>query len=261
VSDLPPPASPAAPVTPPVESTFEPKQATSDGDTAVFPSEPPGVREVWTRWVEWKEPALWIAAAIGIALIIYLGGMLVTTLIVTAGLGYGLYHLVITLEPPVRVTPEQAVNEFFAAISHRLPNFARAYALLTDEGRQTDDFSDQNDFRAYWIAQLARIGKFPVWLVPLEFRVEGVTCRYDPEKTMALLKYRLCVGVRSASTSKSSLAELDARNLAVKGPDGQWYLNDGRLPVERQATPAAEDVASQQVSAAEHDEKNESERT
>lgn len=218
----------------PSDSTFEPASRATDPGLKMdeFPADPPTVKQVWTRWTEWREPLLWTGAAVGLVLLIHFGGAYVTGLILFAGMAFGAYHFVITLEVPVRVTPEQAAKEYFAALGHRLPNFGRMYALLTDGAKRTDDFTGVADFRAYWNAQLARLNKFPAWLTPLEFRVESFQCRYNPEKTLALVQYKLIVAMRSTpGDNREPLAELDARNLAVKGPDGQWYLNDGRLPI------------------------------
>jgi hypothetical protein len=128
------------------------------------------------------------------------------------------------------VTPEQAVKEFYGAAAHRLPNFRRMYILLTTDGRQSDEFSDFAAFRAYWQAAVARLSRSRAWLVPLDFRVEGFRCRYNGEKTLASIRYILKVSPRGRPETDEPTAEFEMHNLAVKGPDGQWYLNDGTLP-------------------------------
>jgi hypothetical protein len=216
----------------PIESTFQPATDAGRPEAAFadFPDEPPTVDEVWSRWAEWKEPLLWSGGGVAMATLIVFGGPWVAIAVFLLASAYGAYHVVISLEVPVRVTPEQAVREFYEAAGHRLPNFRRMYALLTSDGRATSAFSDFADFRAYWQAQVTRLSRSPVWLVPLEFRIEGFQCRYNGDKTLAAVGYTVRVSPRGKSESSDANAEFQLRNLAVKGPDGQWYLNDGTLP-------------------------------
>jgi hypothetical protein len=195
-----------------------------------FPDQVPDVEQVWSRWDEWKEPLAWTVAAAGFAILIIVAGVWVPMAILVASLGYATYQVVISLEIPVRITPEQAVREFYAAVGHRLPNLRRMYLLLTSDGKKSEHFDDFADFRAYWKAQLSRLSRAPVWLFPLDFRVAGVRCRYNPEKELAVIRYRLQVFPRGCGESVDPIAEFDASNLAVKGRDGQWYLHHGVLP-------------------------------
>ena len=227
----PPPESPVVePGT--TDSTFKPAEAVADeGRTAAdFPCDVPEVHEVWSRWMEWKEPLLWSAASMGLVGLIYYGGGWIAAILFGIGLAYGAYHIVISLEIPVRVTPEQAVQEFYAALGHRLPNYRRMYAVLTSDGKRSAEFPDFPGFRAFWKRRIARFNRSYEWLAPLDFRIEGFKCRYDPERTLANVRYKLRVFPRSRTASDEPLAEFDLRNLLVKGPDGQWYLNDGTLP-------------------------------
>jgi len=164
-----------------------------------------------------------------LAIAIVLGGQFVPFLIFSSALAYGAYQIVISLEVPVRVTPEQAVREFYLAASHRLPNFRRMYALLTTRAKRSPEFSDYASFRTHWMSQISRIGSHPTWFVPLEFRVERFRCRYNGEKNMAHVKYYVAGTPRGRSHSKSDEA-FEACHLAVKGPDGQWYLDGGVGP-------------------------------
>jgi hypothetical protein len=149
-------------------------------------------------------------------------------------LAYGAYCVVTSLEIPVRVTPDQAIQEFFAAASHRLPNYRRMYFLLTDEAKHCGVFHDYVQFRAYWADRLAELSRSPVWLVPLEFCIEGLKHRYNDDKTMATMRYLIKVVPRGRAEFVKPLAEFDARNVVVKGPDGQWYLNDGTMPEDEE---------------------------
>ena len=221
-----PPPSPEA-----IESTFEATADESDQPlTDEFPAELPDVSEVWSRWAEWRVPLLWSGAGIGLATLIYVGRDYVALLMFLMAMAYGAYCIIISLEVPVRVTPEQAVKEFYGAACHRLPNFRRMFSLLTRDGRQCDAFSGFADFRAYWAAQIARLSRSPAWLIPLEFRIEGFKYRHNAEKSMAVVRYILKVSPRGRPESEEPTARMELHNLVVKGPDGQWYLNDGTLP-------------------------------
>jgi hypothetical protein len=188
------------------------------------------VSHVWSRWVEWKQPIVWASVGVALATLIVFVPAYVATLMFLAAMGYGAYCVVISLEVPVRVTPEQAIQEFFAAAGHRLPNFRRMYVLLTDNGKTSSAYSDLAQFRAYWTDQIAQFSRSPAWLVPLEFRIEGFSHRYNADKTMATVRYVVKIAPRGQAESVSATAEFDVRNLVVKGPDGQWYVNDGSLP-------------------------------
>ena len=229
--DISPPPAAQEPVSP-TETTFQPatQEAKPEGIVEQFPDESPAVDAVWSRWAEWQEPLLWSAAGIALAVLIVLGGSWVAMLVFVLASAYGAYHIIISLAVPVRVTPEQAVREFYEAAGHRLPNFRRMYILLTTDGRQSDEFTNFADFRAYWQAQVTRLSRSPAWLVPLEFHVEGFRCRYNGEKTLGSVRYILKVSPRGRPETDEPTAEFAMHNLVVKGPDGQWYLNDGTLP-------------------------------
>jgi hypothetical protein len=223
--------APAPPAAPPEASTFEP--ATDDIDRVSTDAEPldlPHVDAVWSRWAEWQQPLLWIGGSLAVALLIASFPVWTAALILLLGMAYGLYHIVITLEVPVRVTAEQAVKEFYAALSHRMPSYRRMWCLLTADAKHSDAFGDFARFRKYWHEQLAGLSSSPTWLKPLEFRVEGGKCRHNAEKTFATLRYKLRVVPRGSGDSAEPLAEFDVTSTTVKGRDGQWYLNDALLP-------------------------------
>jgi hypothetical protein len=216
---------------PEIETTFQPATEPTDqtpGET--FPDLPPEVSAVWTRWADWKQPLIWTAAGVALAILIVIGGRYVAIVSFVVALTYGSYRVVTSLEVPVRVTPEQAIQEFFGAAGHRLPNFDRMYALLTTDGKRCDEFRNLSEFRAYWRERIAQFTHAPIYIVPLEFHIEGFSCRYNEGKSMATVRYSIKVAPRSRQDAIKPVAELQARNLVVKGPDGQWYVNDGCLP-------------------------------
>lgn len=223
---------PVAEPEPEVEaSTFQASSDEPAGQRPVeFPDERPEVREIWSRWVDWKEPLIWSSAAVVLATLIVFAHEYVAIALFLAGIAYGAYCVVISLEVPVRVTPEQAIDEFFAAACHRMPNYRRMYGLLTADGRRCDSFSNFAEFRSYWTSTIGRWANSPIWLVPLEFQLEGFKHRYNPDKSMATVSYTVKVIPRGRAESAKPLVEFPASNLVVKGTDGQWYVNDGTVP-------------------------------
>jgi hypothetical protein len=193
------------------------------------PQKLPAVDEVWNRWAEWKQPLLCSGAVVAVGILIELWPDGTSALFVLAGLVYGLYHIVISLEVPVRVTAEQAIREFYAALGHRLPNYRRMYCLLTTDAKHSAEFSDFASFRSYWHRWLKQLATSSVWLRPLEFRVDGCKFRYNAEKTFAVSRYKLQVFRRDRPAGEP-LADLEVSHALVKGPDGQWYLNSGTVP-------------------------------
>lgn len=218
------------------DSTFQASADESEADAVAddFPNELPAVDEVWSRWAEWKQPLRWAGACIAAAILIAIGGVWIPTLIFMIGMAYGSYHIVITLEIPVRVTPEHAVREFYLAINHWLPNYNRMYKLLTTPARRSTEFFTFSEFRGYWRDKIGRILKSSVWVNTLDFRIEGYKCRYNPEKNMAAVRYTVRVFPNTRMDSGQPVAEFAVCNTAVKGPDGQWYLNDGRIPESKE---------------------------
>ena len=126
------------------------------------------VDQVWTRWEEWSGTIFSLAAA-GLALfvILYLlvafdqfGLAFLAFLAGGAGLAFLSYPILITLERPVRVTPEQALRDYFTALSHHFPHYERMWLLLSSAGRVSSEFASFEGFRDYWkrrLAELARV--------------------------------------------------------------------------------------------------------
>ncbi len=220
-----PPAAPAATgldeVSAAAGSTFQPAgPAASD----------PVVRRVWGRRREWAWPMLWMVASIAFVVLLRYSVLSASLLVLAIGIGAGAYQIAITLERPVRVTAQHAAQEFYGALNHRFPNYRRAYGLLTAGGQRSERFMDLAGFRAYWNAVRGGFSRAPAWLRPPELRVEKFECHYDAGKTTAEIEYVLrVVWPRKAATSEP-LAQIPMRNLAVRGPDGMWYLNSGSLP-------------------------------
>lgn len=198
----------------------------------------PRVDRVWSRWGEWW-PSLVILAAVaagtlGLAYVSFDPENLSTSLlIVLVGGLLGLvlsYPMVITLERPVRVTPEQAVRDYFGALCHHLPHYRRMWLLLSSEGRICGEYGSYEGFKAYWKRRLSelRSGRASGW-TPLVVLIQD----FDSEKSVGRSTIDVTFRVDVFARGRRGEAPLAAIPLAltlVRGPDRMWYLNRGTLP-------------------------------
>lgn len=147
------------------------------------------------------------------------------------------YPLAITLEPPLRLTPEQAVNDYFAALSHHLPHYRRMWLLLSDLGKSLGPFASFAEFRQSWKTRLdgwrqaAGVPKF----TPLTFRVAEFKSERSAGKSSVEATVTVQVLVRGRE-SEPPIAEYRYNLGLVKGRDRMWYLNNGSLPMSQSAT-------------------------
>jgi len=239
-SASPPPSSQAAPA----REAAGGKPADSRPRARMVAPMAPAVEQVWSRGSEWGSTfvvlACWIAAILGIACFTLGADLLgITALILLLG-GLGAvvlsYPILITLERPVRITPEQAARDYFGALSHHFPHYRRMWLLLSARGRTSPQFASYEGFKAYWIAQLGQLheghaGRFS----PLVFQVEEFHAEKSAGKTEIDARFRLRVLVRGRRGEGPIWSLLLVRSF-VRGPDGMWYLNEATL-AER--TPAA----------------------
>lgn len=235
---------PPAASTPPFYSD-EPRAASAPGDrprtssasrSRLEPSE--AVEQVWTRGAEWGGTlALLIVAAGGLLVLLYatlsiewyglaflllLGGGLV--------LAFLSYPILITLERPVRITPEQAVADYAAALSHHFPHYRRMWLLLSRDGRVSGEFASFEGFRSYWKKRLAALkaGRTS-GLTPLKFQVTKFRSEKSAGKTAIDATWTVQVFVRGR-TQEGPIEEFRVASSLVKGPDRMWYLDKGTLP-------------------------------
>ena len=140
------------------------------------------------------------------------------------------YPLLVTLERPVRITPEQAVLDFYAAASHHFPHYRRMWLLLSDLGRRSGEFSTFEGFRDHWKARVERWrrdgggGKY----APLKFEVEAFRADKSTGKETSRADYTVNVRLRD----REDVGPIESFKMAhglVKGPDRMWYLNRGVL--------------------------------
>jgi hypothetical protein len=134
------------------------------------------------------------------------------------------YPLLITLEVPARMTPEQALKDYYGSLNHGRPHFRRMWLLLSRAGREP--FGSESAFRQYWGERLASLsgGRRPSWN-QLSFRVD----RFHAPKSHGLeaidARYEVAVVAGDGIPVRAFPSECSL----VRGPDRQWYLDDGRL--------------------------------
>jgi hypothetical protein len=199
------------------------------------------VDEVWTRWAEWGPNlvALILAALAAGGLIVFAVAqewfVLAFLLMLATGVGLLLlsYPIAITLERPVRITPEQAVRDFYAALSHHVPHYRRMWLLLSSAGKTSRWFGSLEGFKGYWEERLKTLkGKRAGKYTPLKFQVEDFRADKSAGKTSLPAKFTIRVFVRGQQDS-GPIASYRIETGLVKGPDRMWYLNDGTLPADR----------------------------
>ena len=218
---------------------------------------PARVDRVWSRGAEWGSTLV----TLGIAGTIWLG-LLYSALVGEWGSWFFLiglvglaalivlaYPIIITLERPVRMTPEQAVRDYFGALAHLRPHYKRMWLILSSAGQDSQEFGNFGEFQAYWKRALARLrGGKAGGFAPLIFRVQDFRSEKSAGKTSIKVKFTLRVHLTKspggaadapALASRETLdelsrgAELASYRMAlglVRGPDKMWYLNDGALP-------------------------------
>jgi hypothetical protein len=209
------------------------------------PPAPPPVDQVWSRTSEWGPTLLilfaWSAVILGVLYLtvsaeLYQAAALV---FIVGGLGAIIlsYPILITLERPVRITPEQAARDFYGALSHHVPHYRRMWLLLSARGRIGPRFASFEGFRAYWIKRLAqlRAGRAGP-LVPLVFQVEEFRAEKSAGKTDMNAQFKVKVSIRGRRND-GPIATFPADVGFVRGPDSMWYLNDGTLE-QRAPAPA-----------------------
>ena len=238
------PDPPPRPVPPPIPApTPRPKKPTpvdppaSSGDAGEFEAEISAVDPVWTRWAEWGSDVVRLGVVAGATLVLawlVSGWSISLSLLVMAAGGAATvllsYPILVTLERPVRITPEQAVTDFFAAASHHFPNYRRMWLLLSNLGRGSGRFGTFEDFRDHWSSRVEGWrssgggGKY----TPLKFAVVDFHADKSTGKSTSKADYTVHVLVRGR-VQDGPVATFRMAHGLVKGPDRMWYLNQGTL--------------------------------
>jgi hypothetical protein len=200
-----------------------------------FITEVSDVDPVWTRMGEWGPDLYRVAGAgLGTLFLSYLCGFSTFGFLVFLAGGAATvllsYPLLITLERPVRITPEQAVVDFYAAASHHFPHYRRMWLLLSVVGRESGKFRTFESFRDYWktrIERWRREGGAGTY-TPLKFEVDAFRSDKSTGKETSRADYTVNVYIRD----REDVGPIESFRMAhglVRGPDRMWYLNRGVL--------------------------------
>ena len=140
------------------------------------------------------------------------------------------YPILITLERPVRMTPEQAVRDYYGALSHHLPHFRRMWLLLGKAGRTTSSYGSFEGFKAYWKDRLQQLkGSQAGAMTPLVFEIENYRGEKSAGQARVDVQFTLKVSVRGQRQA-GPIGTFPARISLRRGPDKMWYLESGTLP-------------------------------
>jgi hypothetical protein len=206
------------------------------------------VQEVWSRRAEWGSTLIAVGAWVAfILLFVYFGlgveylGLSLLTLIVGGVVAAVLsYPIWITLERPVRITPEQAARDYYGALSHHFPHYRRMWLVLSSAGRISTAYGSYEGFKAYWKDRLGNMrrdhaGSF----TPLVFEVAEFKADKSAGKVRIDAEFTLKVWVRGRRKA-GPIHVIPMKIALARGPDKMWYLEDGTLGREgRAAKPKA----------------------
>ena len=196
------------------------------------------VDQVWSRSAEWG-PSL-----IRLGIVAAICGFVIVSAISAGQIGFAFfliavggavcialcYPIAITLERPIRMTPEHAVKDYYEALSHHLPHYRRMWLLLSTPARTGSKFGSYDGFRAYWNRRLSALrGSAVSKTTPLQFETEDVIAEKSAGKDAAEVAFDLVVFARGRR-SDGPLARYPMRVWAVKGPDNMWYLDSAAIP-------------------------------
>lgn len=235
------------PIAPPVDrpaarprAAERPKAASRAGES--YPIDPEALVDVvWSRGAEWGPNLLVVGAWLaGVALVLYfLMGWelywLAFLVLLTGGVVavFLSYPILITLERPVRITPEQAVKDYYGALSHHFPHYRRMWLLLARTGRTSSSYGSFEGFKAYWNETLRTIkGSQAGSMTPLVFEVENYRADKSAGKSQVDVKFTLRISIRGQRQA-GPISSIPAQISLVRGPDKMWYLESGTLPHAR----------------------------
>ena len=245
---------PQSPPVPPPVVPKEPRWAKPKDEWEVTDSDVPdheeededdsGVDQIWTRGAEWGSHLFWVGmAAASVVFVVYraidatyfklaffllfVGGIAVLVLC---------YPIFISLERPVRITPEQAAKDYFAMLSYPIPFFPRMWLLLSNAGRTSSEYSSYSQFKRYWKRKLGTLqGGKGGFVNPLIFKVENFSSSKSVGQTALNAKYTLKVFRGEPASGSKEVASFLMSTGLVKGPDRRYsgIFSSGTLPNER----------------------------
>lgn len=227
----------AAPIVPPVPEPAPRQARPRAADKPAAGSEAATVDVVWTRWGEWGPDVVRLGLAALVTLfLLYLTVsslyFLLAFLVLVVGaavMAVLFYPLAITFERPVRVTPEQAVKDYYGALSHSVPHYRRMWLLLSSAGRSCPEYVTFEAFESYWRNRLTALDDgVSKRFNPLRFEVEDF--RSEKSKGQTAIDGTFTLNVRHRRRPDQTVRSFRIALGLVKGPDRMWYLNRGTLP-------------------------------
>lgn len=238
--DLGPPAEDVvAPVVEPIANEPPPRkarEAEAKARASLEPSE--AVEQVWTRSAEWG-PTVVLLAAVAFVLFVLVYALIANELFGPAvivllagglGLAFLAYPILITLERPVRMTPEQAIKDYYGALSHHFPHYRRMWLLLSTAGRTSGSFASFEGFSKYWSDRLAQLrGDRVSSFTPLKFQVVDFKSEKSAGVSEISVQFKLEISARGQS-DQGPIASIPMQMDLVRGPDRMWYLDKGTIP-------------------------------
>ena len=232
-----PEAAPVAPIRPIEQPRSRPPAKAEPATKRPKRAPSSGVDPLWSRGAEWGADLVRIGLAfVVVGFLLYetfhasaLAAWSVLFLFSLVGLAILAYPIFITLERPVRVTPEQAVKDYFFALSHRVPHTKRMWLLLSTDGRNAPAFGTYPAFHAYWKARLA------TWKA--EARAQGVlnplaveVADFKSEKSAGQTEIDADYTAHVVAPGRSEPVTTYRVSLRlVRGEDKMWYLEKGTL--------------------------------
>jgi hypothetical protein len=229
------PAAPVPPIPPPrprtTEATRKPKPVAREASS--------GVGQVWSRGAEWGGSLVRVGLGlVGAGTLLYatfnLDALFVWSLVLLASMIVLLvlaYPIFITLERPVRMTPEQAVKDYFGAFSHLVPHTKRMWLLLATDGRSSPSFGAYGEFETYWRGKVAAWKTDASLTAPLNpFEIEVIDFKSDKSAGQTELDATYTARVIKRGQPGEAIATYNIALRLVRGSDKMWYLNSGTLP-------------------------------
>ena len=223
----------------PLVRPAEPVRSKASRSEAITPRSS-GVDSLWNRRDEWGADLLRLGGGI-VGSIVFLAmtfsldrlmTWFVSGMLCLVGLAVLAYPIFITLERPVRMTPEQAAKDYFNALSHLKPHYKRMWLLLGIDGKSCPGFHSFEEFTEYWRTKIVEwkaiagaSGPFnPFEIVVVDFHGEKSSGRTEVEAS-----YTANVVKRGEANALPVVAFAVTGRFA-KGDDDMWYLDDGSLP-------------------------------
>ena len=139
------------------------------------------------------------------------------------------YPIFITLERPVRITPEQAVRDFYGALSHHVPHLQADVAASEHGGPDLDGVRFVRGLQGLLERSAGQLAHGHAGaMTPLVFEVAD----FKADKSAGMVKidaeFTLKIWVRGQRKA-GVIHAIPMKIALVRGPDKMWYLENGTL--------------------------------